>query len=62
MCAFATRAGEITALFRDGFERIADEEITPGQLIPVFARHERWMVWRCCNRTGEPAGTPILAS
>lgn len=37
---------EIEAVFAPGFACEADEDVPAGESIPVFARHERWMVWR----------------
>ena len=43
---FPAHRTEIEALFAQGFVSEADEEVPEDESIPVFARHERWMVWR----------------
>jgi hypothetical protein len=46
---------EIEALLAPGFHREADEDVPEDESIPVFARHERWMVWR--RRDDAPAAS-----
>lgn len=50
---FPAHRTEIEALFAPGFQREADEDVPESESIPVFARHERWMVWR--RRDDAPA-------
>ena len=46
---------EIEALFAPDFRSEADEEVPQDESIPVFAGHERWMVWR--RRDDAPAAS-----
>jgi SAM-dependent methyltransferase len=43
---FPARRAEVDALLGTEFTCLADEDVPPEQSIPVFARHERWMVWQ----------------
>ncbi|MGZ8253568.1 MAG: methyltransferase domain-containing protein [Burkholderiaceae bacterium] len=52
---FPAHRTEIEALFAPGFHGEADEDVPEGESIPVFARHERWMVWR--RRDDAPAAS-----
>jgi SAM-dependent methyltransferase len=47
---------EIEALFAPGFHREADDDVPADESIPVFARHERWMVWRRRDDASAAAG------
>lgn len=52
---FPAHRAEIDGLFADGFRCEVDQEVPEDQSIPVFARHERWMVWQ---RGDAGAGAP----
>ena len=52
---FPAHRTEIDALFAQGFHGEADYSVPEHESIPVFARHERWMVWR--RRDDAPAAS-----
>lgn len=43
---FPATRGELDALLASGFECLSDEAVAEDQSLPVFARRERWMVWK----------------
>jgi hypothetical protein len=49
---FPAHRTEIDALFTPGFRLEADDEVPPDESIPVFARHEHWMLWRRFDDAG----------
>jgi SAM-dependent methyltransferase len=53
---FPAHRAEIEALFTQGFVGEADEDVPEDESIPVFARHERWMVWRRRDDAAAAAG------
>ena len=60
---FPAHRAEIDGLFADGFRCDVDAPVPEEQSIPVFARHERWMVWqRQDERPAAPRKRASVAS
>jgi protein-L-isoaspartate O-methyltransferase len=57
---FSAHPTELDGLFAHRFERLADEAVPAAESIPVFAGHERWMVWR--RRDAAREATAAVAS